>query len=139
MGLLKHVVCPFFSIANGGAALYALTGATPAIFAELFGLPLVATVAEESSVDEKSYRVAAGAFHVASAVLMAVGSVWETAHVRGIIIGYECILQAAALVGGLSLQTSLSKPSFALLPLALASALVHAMEPGIFTKDKGSN
>lgn len=137
MGLLKHVACPFFALSHGCAALLALTS-TPAEYAKSTGAPSEGP--DESSPREKALLKFTGAFHIASSLLMVVGTWKETAHVRGLIVGFECVFNGACLLLGASSQMALQDlySSMGLFTLAVGSAVVHSMEPGFFTKDKNA-
>lgn len=131
MGLLKHAVCPFFAFAHGAATLYVLA-ATPASYAKMFGMPNDGPQeAKEISLRENTFMVMAGAFHMSSTFLMAVGTFWETAHVRGIVIAYECIAAGGCvLLGATKLPLREVMIPLGVFTVSLGAAIAHALEPG---------
>ena len=143
MGLLKHAVCPFFALTHGFAGLSVLLGATPASFAKMFGMPNDGPqdMGEEAvTLRENTLLVIVGAFHLASAALMSAATFWESAHVRGLVMMYETISCGGnVLLGATRLPRSKLVQPAGMFILALGSTIIHAMEPGIFTKDKGGS
>eukprot|EP00977_Amphora_coffeiformis_P028777 scaffold37030_cov199-Amphora_coffeaeformis.AAC.2 len=139
MGLLKHVICPFFAVTHASAVWYALQ--SPADFAKAFGMPNEEEKVEEN-IRETTFLVCLGAFHAASSFLFTVGSFWETAHVRGMIVAYEAVFCGACVLLGAGphkLPLKDMYPPMGFFALSLGSLIIHAMEPGIFTKDKSTS
>ena len=137
MGILKHLVLPVFCLYHLGTIGIALTQGKK-------GLAVVAGFFESDDPDLTRLEVHfLGAYVGISLGLLfnSLGAILvENSHYRGMATGLELIVAATDAIDGLYF----SGPGFedgayflvGLSVLATFGLIVHAMEPGIFTKDK---
>mmetsp|Transcript_23937 Transcript_23937/g.35029 ORF Transcript_23937/g.35029 Transcript_23937/m.35029 type:complete len:143 (-) Transcript_23937:214-642(-) len=136
MGLLKHVTLPLLALLHSFVAFTAIVGdrgSLPSIFD--WPVPLDN---EDSSLYVKHAFGIIGGFHAAFAFATIVGVLHEDAHFRAILATMELIIWGN---GGLDAMFMGFPCAFAYVAsgLAAVSLVIHMMEPGIFTKDKGDD
>lgn len=134
MGVLKHVLIPFYALLHLIGFYQALD---PSGFVQFCGLPLEA---EETQTTREIHLVGViMSFHLAMAFLCVAGFVMESSHFRGLVMVWEVVFYGLRTINaiqlGLDFKSVTSKPGIAA-GVAIIGVILHAMEPGLFTEDK---
>lgn len=144
MGILKHVVLPVFAVFHTSLAKICLYDGTTGL-TSLFGLTkkkrdndvVDGTVA--TPLEVRSTR-SVGAIQLVFAINAMMAVFHENAHYRALAVLLETIYLSFESYGFWTADGGINKkagtPTYCLLGLSLLGLGVHAMEPGIFTKDK---
>mmetsp|Transcript_23746 Transcript_23746/g.34022 ORF Transcript_23746/g.34022 Transcript_23746/m.34022 type:complete len:139 (-) Transcript_23746:275-691(-) len=132
MGLLKHFILPLAALMHGFSVYCCMD------LNSWSQAALQMDVESEADVSSKRQLAMLGALRAFNACLFALcslGVVSESAHFRGVVVFGELIIWAVVLLDAYTLGFDWTIPVcwFALMAVGTA---VHAMEPGVFTKDK---
>ena len=135
MGFLKHFLLPTFVVANGYAAVKCLTTE----FLDLIAPGFDRDLEKEPKTDiEKALSRTVGGVKLASVVNMIIAIRLENAHYRGMALLVETVYVAvdawSARKAGFKDTTGI----YGMLALSVLGLGIHAMEPGVFTKDKNN-
>lgn len=134
MGFLKHFVLPALGTVHALVSKICLIDeglvamVAPALDRDLEDDP--------PSVLETHFTRVLGGAHLMLLANCAIATVQENSHYRGIAILLEAIYFSVDSYSYMKDGRSDGTPTYALLGLSMIGLGVHAMEPGIFTKDK---
>ena len=133
MGLLKHALIPFYAFLHLLGAYQALN---PEGFVTFCGIPL--EDGETQTTREVHLVGVILAAHVAMAYMCAMGFLMESAHFRGVVMVWEVIFYGIRTYNtyALGFEPSVYGKPGAAFAIAVVGAILHSMEPGLFTKDK---
>mmetsp|Transcript_9841 Transcript_9841/g.13867 ORF Transcript_9841/g.13867 Transcript_9841/m.13867 type:complete len:145 (-) Transcript_9841:263-697(-) len=134
MGLLKHVTLPLLALLHSFVAFTSIVGDRSSL-PTIFDWPSPSENEDESMYVNHAFGILGG-FHVAFAFGAIMGILREDAHFRAILAIMELIVWG---YGGYDAMRLGFPCVFAYVAsgLSAVSLIVHMMEPGIFTKDKG--
>ena len=136
MGFLKHFLLPTFAVTNGYAAIKCLTTELLDMIAPGFDRDLEK---QPPTTIEKALSRTIGGAKLASMVNMIIATQLENAHYRGMALIVETVYLAvdawSAYKSGFKETTGI----YTMLGLSVLGLGIHAMEPGLFTKDKNSS
>ena len=130
MGLLKHIILPLLAIVHGFQAFQIYVHGKDAL-PEYYGWP------DTKPLSQREVHLVGIIASVSVALMIncLVGVFFENAHYRGLVTFLEVVYFSLEALDAYSS----GYPLIVKLTLALVCAvglMVHAMEPGIFTKDK---
>jgi len=133
MGLLKHVVLPFFSILHAFLAVIILLGRKEYLLKDILHYP--ESPHENLTQYEEHFLGVIAGCHMAFLFGCLMGIFIEHGHYRATVAAMELIYCGNAGYDAMRLGCPYELP-FALGGLAAVGLVAHAFEPGLFTKDK---
>jgi len=131
MGILKHVILPLFAVIHA-QSIYACRSLDS--WAELVELA-VESDDDRASTRQRHMVGCLRAFNAAMLLLCVAGVVTESAHYRGVMVLAELVFFSVVTADAFQNGLNYYVPG-TMAAVALVGAGIHAMEPGIFTKDK---
>ena len=134
MGFLKHFLLPTFALADGFTAFKCLVGDE---FLKLVAPGFGRDLEKEPPTDmEKFMQRTIGGAKLAFAVNCVIASVQENSHYRGMVLLVETLFIAVDTYSAKKAGFKEMKRIYGMLGLSILGLGIHAMEPGLFTKDK---
>jgi hypothetical protein len=136
MGVLKHVVLPLLSVASAIATKICLIDEG---LVEMAAPALKRDIAKEPPTSmEQHLTRALGGVHLGFLVNNIVAILQENAHYRGMSVLVQAIYHGVDSLSYLKMKRTDGAPVYTLFALSVIGLGIHAMEPGIFTKDKAA-
>jgi hypothetical protein len=139
MGLLKHVLLPAFSLLHAAGAKTCLVDESFDVVVGENVVPKRDLKKEPTTPTEKHLIHAIGGVQLAFLINNVCAIITENAHYRGMALLLEAIFLGCDSFSYYKMGCKTEgavKMTYALFGLSLLGLSVHAMEPGIFTKDK---
>lgn len=132
MGLLKHGICPLLALVHGALLTVSLAGQLPEV---MKSEQVVPPDHEFSDLELHTLQVIGTGAHGMMFVGHVLGIWQEGAHFRGVLLVMDSIFFGTIFYSDYSFGYTIAS-SGPLAVLCVIASLVHAMEPGVFTKDK---
>ena len=136
MGLLKHVICPFYVLLHG---ISAITGcASLESWANVVGLTMTEEEVNVATNDTRQLHMLGclRGFNAAIAILALFGTLIESSHYRQVLAVSLIVMDVTMTYDAYTVGIEMWYIPATFTVLTIIALLISFKEPGIFTKDK---